>query len=99
MLFTPGHINTLPLSNRIVRSATAERLADGEGCPTAPLLDLYRELSVGGVGLIITGHLYIHRSGKCHPEMTAIDDDALIPALAELVDAAHAAGEQDRSAD
>ncbi|NBD35034.1 MAG: NADH:flavin oxidoreductase, partial [Chloroflexi bacterium] len=89
-LFTAGQINTLTLSNRIVRSATAERLTDAAGRPTPPLLDLYRELSAGGVGLIITGHLYIHCSGKCHPEMTAIDDDALIPALAELVEAAHA---------
>ena len=90
MLFTAGQINTLTLSNRIVRSATAERLTDAAGRPTPPLLDLYRELSAGGVGLIIAGHLYIHRSGKCHPEMTAIDDDALTPALAELIEAAHA---------
>ena len=89
MLFTAGQINTLTLPNRIVRSATAERLSDAEGQPTPPLLDLYRELSAGGVGLIITGHLYIHPTGKCHPEMTAIDDDALIPALTELVAAAH----------
>lgn len=89
MLFTAGRINTLTLPNRIVRSATAERLTDAEGRPTPPLLDLYQKLSAGGVGLIITGHLYIHHSGKCHPEMTAIDDDALIPALAGMVKAAH----------
>ncbi|MFP4395569.1 MAG: hypothetical protein ACLFTI_09925 [Anaerolineales bacterium] len=77
MLFTAGQINTLKLPHRIARSTTAERLTDAEGRPTPPLLDLYRKLSAGSVGLIITGHLYLHPSGKCHPEMTAIDDDSM----------------------
>lgn len=92
LLFTPGQIGHLNLPNRLVRSATAERLADGGGRPTPRLKTLYRELVRGGVGLIITGHFYIHPSGKAHPEMTGIYADELIPGLAELADAVHQEG-------
>ncbi len=92
MLFTPASISTLTLPNRLIRSATAERLADMSGRPKPRLVELYRELARGGVGLIITGHMYVHPSGRCHPEMTGIYADELIPHLAELADAVHRAG-------
>ena len=92
MLFQPGRIGTLELPNRLIRSATAERMADGDGRPRPPLKDLYRELAQGGVGLIISGHMYVHPSGKAHPEMTGIHDDGLIPDLAELTGVVHEAG-------
>jgi 2,4-dienoyl-CoA reductase-like NADH-dependent reductase (Old Yellow Enzyme family) len=91
-LFTPGQIGTLNLPNRLVRSATAERMADADGRPTPRLGELYAELARGGVGLIITGHMYVHPSGKAHPEMTGIYADELIPGLAELAQTAHRAG-------
>jgi 2,4-dienoyl-CoA reductase-like NADH-dependent reductase (Old Yellow Enzyme family) len=91
-LFTPERIGTLTLPNRLVRSATAERMADADGRPRPQLSALYEELARGGVGLIITGHMYIHPSGKAHPEMTGIYADELIPGLAELAGAVHRAG-------
>jgi 2,4-dienoyl-CoA reductase-like NADH-dependent reductase (Old Yellow Enzyme family) len=92
ILFTPIKINSLDLSNRIVRSATAERLADSQGFPLPKLKGLYSELARGGVGLIITGHMYVHPSGKAHPEMTGIYDDELIPSLSELAQVVHKEG-------
>jgi 2,4-dienoyl-CoA reductase-like NADH-dependent reductase (Old Yellow Enzyme family) len=92
ILFTSGSIGTLELPNRLVRSATAERLADAEGRPKPPLKALYQELAQGGVGLIITGHMYVHPSGQAHPEMTGIYSDDLMPELAELADAVHQEG-------
>jgi len=92
MLFTPGNIGTLTLPNRLIRSATAERLADVNGNPAPRLKALYRELARGGVGLIITGHMYVHPQGKAHPGMTGIFSDELIPGLAELTDAVHQEG-------
>ncbi len=91
-LFTPAKIGNLTLPNRIVRSATAERMADDQGRPLPSMHELYRQLVEGGVGLIITGHLYIHPSGKAHPEMAAIDRDDLIPGLAALVKTVHDQG-------
>jgi 2,4-dienoyl-CoA reductase-like NADH-dependent reductase (Old Yellow Enzyme family) len=92
MLFAPGNINTLTLPNRLVRSATAERMVDADDRPRPQLKQLYRELARGGVGLIITGHMVVHPSGKAHPEMAGIYSDGLIPSLAELADAVHQEG-------
>jgi len=92
ILFTPTKIGNLSLRNRLVRSATAERLADANGYPLPALQQLYSNLARGGVGLIITGHMYIHPSGKAHPEMTGIYSDDLIPSLSELAQAAHQDG-------
>jgi 2,4-dienoyl-CoA reductase-like NADH-dependent reductase (Old Yellow Enzyme family) len=91
-LFTSGVIGSLELSNRLVRSATAECMADEEGYPKCQLQTLYRNLARGGIGLIITGHMYVHPSGKAHAEMTGVYSDKLIPALAELADAVHDEG-------
>lgn len=92
MLFTSRSIGTLQLPNRLVRSATAERMADDNGRPRPELQALYQRLVRGGVGLIITGHMYVHPSGRAHREMTGIYADELVPALAELAQATHAAG-------
>jgi len=64
-------------------------MADADGWPRPQLSALYEGLAQGGVGLIITGHMYVHPSGKAHPEMTGIHSDDLIPGLAELTDAVH----------
>ena len=92
MLFTAHRIGTLELPNRLVRSATAERMADDEGRPEPPLHELYKKLAEGGVGLIITGHAYVHEGGRCHRKMTGIHRDELIPDLRKLVEVVHQAG-------
>jgi 2,4-dienoyl-CoA reductase-like NADH-dependent reductase (Old Yellow Enzyme family) len=91
-LFEPVSIGTLKLANRTVRSATAEYLSDEEGRPLSELGDMYCALAEGGVGLILAGHAYVHRSGRCRAEMSGMHDDALIGDWAALVDRVHAAG-------
>jgi len=92
MLFTPGTIGALTLPNRFVRSATAEGLADEAGKPLPALATMTGALAAGGVGLIITGHMFVHSSGKAHAGMTGIYSADLLPALTELSSAAHEAG-------
>ena len=93
ILFTPAKIGNLEIPNRIIRSATAESMADElDGKPRQQLKSLWVELAKGGTGLIISGHMYVHPSGKCHPEMTGIYSGELIPVLKECVDAVHEAG-------
>ena len=91
-LFSTGKIGSLEVKNRLVRSATAERLAAENGEVTPALLALHRSLAEGGVGLIITGHMYVHPGGKCHPEMTAIHTDDCLPGLSQLAQTIHSAG-------
>ena len=91
-LFEPARIQGIQLRNRMVRSATAECMAKVNGEPKPGLSEVYRDLAAGGVGLIITGHMFVHRTGKAHPGMTGIDDDRLVRPLSELVPAVHQAG-------
>jgi 2,4-dienoyl-CoA reductase-like NADH-dependent reductase (Old Yellow Enzyme family) len=67
-------------------------MADQDGRPLPPLKKLYEELARGGVGVIITGHMYVHPSGKAHDEMTGVYADDLIPDLARLSRAVHDLG-------
>lgn len=91
-LFTPFQIGKLTLPNRLVRSATGEQMADSMGRPREQLHQLYADLVRGGVGLIITGHMYVHPGGKCHDEMTGIYSDRLIPELKKLTESVHSLG-------
>jgi 2,4-dienoyl-CoA reductase-like NADH-dependent reductase (Old Yellow Enzyme family) len=43
-------------------------------------------------GLIISGHMFVHPSGKCHPEMSGIHKDELVPEWAKITSAVHKEG-------
>ncbi len=89
ILFEPKNIGTLELPNRLIRSATAEHMSELEGRPEQPLADLYAELARGGIGLIITGHAFVHEGGRCNVHMTGAHRDDLLPALEMLTRAVH----------
>jgi len=89
ILFEPIRINGMVLKNRFVRTATAERMSPPDGEFTQEMVNLYTGLARGGVGLIITGHAYIHPLGKAERRMTGIHNGGLIPALKKLVKEVH----------
>ena len=91
-LYTAGRIGSMEVRNRFVRSATAEYLSDERGAPVPELAKMYRAMAEGGVGLIITGHCYVHPGGRCRREMGGIHEDALIEPWREVADAVHQAG-------
>ena len=92
-LFAEIRLGTLRVANRIMRSATHDFMGDDEGCVTDPQVELYRALARGGAGLIVTGHAYVRRDGKCSLGMIGIDADDKIAGLARLARAVHGAGE------
>jgi 2,4-dienoyl-CoA reductase-like NADH-dependent reductase (Old Yellow Enzyme family) len=92
MLFEPFTIANLILKNRIVRSATYEKRADDDGFVTDALIDFYEALAKGGVGLIITGNVLVHTSGRSVPQMLCIHNDFYIDKLKLLTDAVHNLG-------
>jgi 2,4-dienoyl-CoA reductase-like NADH-dependent reductase (Old Yellow Enzyme family) len=67
-------------------------MANDQGYPLPTLAGLYQQLASGGVGLIITGHMYINPGGKCHAEMTGISNDDYLSSLAQLADVVHNKG-------
>ena len=88
-LFESININGMILSNRFVRSATWAGMATDDGRCTDRLIELMTQLADGGVGLIITGHAYVHRRGQAGPWQLGIYDDILIPGLAQMTEAVH----------
>ena len=72
LLFQPKHIGKMEVKNRFVRSPTAEKRAAPDGKCSDNLLELYRELAEGGVGLIITGGAYVIQKGAGFPKLIGL---------------------------
>ena len=91
-LFETTKINGMTLKNRFVRSATWEGMADEDGTCNSKMVELMRNLSKGGVGLIITGHAHVLNNGQASPFQTAIYKDVFIQGLRNVTDAVHDEG-------
>jgi 2,4-dienoyl-CoA reductase-like NADH-dependent reductase (Old Yellow Enzyme family) len=93
VLFEPGSIGSASLRNRLIRAGTSESMADADsGGMTEPLLGLYERLAEGGVGGIITGHLFVEPRGKYARGQVGIHHDDMVPGLRRLADRVHAHG-------
>lgn len=91
-LFEKTTLKGMTLENRLVRSATWEGMADEEGRPTEKLIEIYRELAQGGVGLIVSGNAYVRLDGRNMPYIMGIDRDELEADYKGMVEAVHEAG-------
>ncbi|MBI9085993.1 MAG: NADH:flavin oxidoreductase [Desulfobacterales bacterium] len=88
-LFEKTIINGMALENRFVRSATWEGMATEDGAVTPRLIDCMVALAEGGVGLIISGHTYVHRAGQAGPWQLGAYSDNLVPGLTDMAAAVH----------
>ena len=91
-LFGTTKIKDWELPNRFVRSATWEGLAGDDGTSIPELVDRMVELAHGGVGLIITGHAYVHRVGQATRRQLGIDHDECLESLSQMTTAVHREG-------
>ncbi len=91
-LFEETRINSMTLCNRFVRSATWEGMAEEDGGCTRRLANLMKKLVKGGVGMIITGHAYVHRMGQAGPWQLGVYDDRLLHGLTQMTDTVHKNG-------
>lgn len=89
IVFSSGRIGPLEIKNRLVRSATFENAATSEGAVSDFLVNLYRDLAIGGVGLIITGIAGVYAKALAIPSLMRADDDSFIPSLARIPRAVH----------
>lgn len=88
-LWSPIKINSLEIPNRFMHSAAGEAYSEVSGAPTTRYLDRYRTLGRGGaIGLVLTGHTFVHMDAKVHEHMAGIQDDAFIPMYKKVVNAA-----------
>lgn len=79
----------MEIRNRFMRSATTSYWSDERGVVRQEIIDLYRRLAKGGVGLIVKGHQYVTDAGKAHNGMAGISQDYHVTKLKELTDAVH----------
>ena len=91
-LFETTTIKNMELTNRFVRSATWEGMANQDGSSTPELINLMVELAHGGVGLIITGHAYVRKDGRAGPWQLGVYKDELIQGLTEMTESVQKAG-------
>ncbi len=91
-LFEPSQINGMALKNRFIRSATWDGMAADDGTTTPKMIGLLSRLAEGGVGLIITGHAYVHPHGQHQPWQLGIDREECMPGLQSMADAVHENG-------
>ena len=90
--FSPYSINGLTLPNRSVRSAIWEGMATDQGGVTPRLVDTMVQLARHQVGMIITGHAYVHPVGQAGPWQLGAYSDDLLEGLGKMVTAVHSAG-------
>jgi 2,4-dienoyl-CoA reductase-like NADH-dependent reductase (Old Yellow Enzyme family) len=90
ILFMPIYIGNVRIPDRFVRSATHDFMAEDDGTATERQMQLFRQLSEGEVGLIITGHVYINPNGKASPRQAGIIEDRFIEGLRRIPEAVHA---------
>ncbi len=82
----------MTLGNRFVRSATWEGMCETDGRPTQRLASCYRDLALGGVGLIITGYAFVRPEGKQLPGKMGIHTDDFAAEMRALTGAVHNEG-------
>jgi len=88
-LFESSKIGSMRLANKFIRSATWAGMADDDGNCTKKMIELMTELAKGGIGLIITGHSFVHQNGRHSPWQLGIDRNELIPGLKRMTRAVH----------
>ena len=91
-LFGPGRIGQVVTGNRFVRAGTSEGMVDHRNLVNADLARLLGQLAGLGVGLIMTGHMFVDRRGQYDDDPTAIDTDEAIGPLTAVVAAVHRHG-------
>jgi 2,4-dienoyl-CoA reductase-like NADH-dependent reductase (Old Yellow Enzyme family) len=91
-IFAQGKIAGLPIKNRLVRSGTLEAAMTEEGKATDAMLSLYKDLSEGGVGMIITGAMAVMPEGLGLHKQIRIWDDSYINEIAGIADVVHGYG-------
>lgn len=77
-VFSEGQVASLTTKNRLARSGTYEAAMTGEGKVTDGMLTLYKNLSQGGVGTIITGAMAVMPEAKMLHKQSCVWNDGHI---------------------
>ena len=90
-LFSPLHLGTVTVPNRIVFSAHLTNLARAN-LPGPDLAAYYEERARGGAGLIISEEQSVHPTDHAYEQLIKAYDESVIPGYQELTRRVHAHG-------
>jgi 2,4-dienoyl-CoA reductase-like NADH-dependent reductase (Old Yellow Enzyme family) len=88
-IFSEGRIANLVLKNRLVRSATCEYKMTRDGKTTGTILNIYKDLAAGGVGMIISSLMAVTLEGKGVADQICIYNDNYISEISKIADVVH----------
>lgn len=87
--FEPMRLGALELKNHFVRSATRDGVENEDGTVSERQLKIMRTFAKNDVGLIITGHFYIHPGGQASPSQNGAFDDRFLPGMRQMTETVH----------
>src|SRR5659263_438865 len=91
-LLEPLLTEKLQLANRLVLPPMATNKGNPDGSISEAVLAYYDEKSRGGMGAVLTEHMFIAPEGQFRGGMLSACDDALIGGLTRLASVIHANG-------
>ena len=92
-LFEPGMIGNMKVKNRIVKAPQHTGLCNPDGSVTERLLRYYKEVALGGAGLIIVEYSWIdYDASRASPCQIGVADINHIPGLSLLAQTIQANG-------
>lgn len=89
ILFNSFAIGDLKIKNRFMRSATWLGIADADGNCTAQERDMLKDLAVGEIGLVTTGHIAVTPNGRAGLGQLTLYRDKQVVGLKDMVSAVH----------
>jgi len=92
LLFSAFKLSNVTLKNRLTMAPMFWGYANKDGSVSQMLIDSYREIALGGVGMIVVANAVIDRSGIMASRCLRIDQDRFIPGLARLAEAIKSSG-------
>jgi len=95
-MYTGGTIGTLSLKNRLIRSATCDYQASENGTITPQILDIYRKLAEGGIGMIISGLMAVTSDAVGTKGQMILYNEESISEVAKLANVVHDADQDCR---
>jgi 2,4-dienoyl-CoA reductase-like NADH-dependent reductase (Old Yellow Enzyme family)/nucleotide-binding universal stress UspA family protein/Tfp pilus assembly protein PilZ len=91
-LVSPYRIANIDLKNRMTMAPMFWGYANEDGTVSQTLMDGYRDVALGGVGMIVVANAVIDKSGIMAKRVIRADDDRFIRGLAELAKTINAPG-------
>jgi 2,4-dienoyl-CoA reductase-like NADH-dependent reductase (Old Yellow Enzyme family) len=92
VLFQPLTIGKVDVAGRVFKAATSETRASIDGFVTDELIAFYEPIARARTPLVLTGNLYVSKSGKSTYRMCGIDDDDKIDGLRRWASAVRSHG-------